>query len=68
MNGSEAGLSSGAKAPARDAVVEKTMRQQLTERRVIEGQAGHVRVRWPLRIADIIRNPLRRERGLELRD
>jgi len=48
MNGSEAGLSTGAKAPARDAVVEKTMRQQLTERRVIEGQAGHVRVRWPL--------------------
>jgi hypothetical protein len=36
------------KAPARDSVVEKTMRQQLKGRRVIEGQAGHVRVRWSL--------------------
>ncbi len=36
------------KEPPRDSVVEKMMRQQLTERRVIEGQAGHVRVRWSL--------------------
>jgi beta-lactamase superfamily II metal-dependent hydrolase len=36
------------KEPPRDSVVEKMMRQQLTERRVIEGQPGHVRVRWAL--------------------
>jgi hypothetical protein len=36
------------RVPSRDSVVEKTMRLQLTERRVIEGQAGHVRVRWSL--------------------
>ncbi len=38
----------GGKALARDAVVEKTMRQQVKDRRVIEGKAGHVRVRWSL--------------------
>ncbi len=32
--------------PARDALVEKIMRQQVGTRRVAEGQAGHVRVRW----------------------
>lgn len=37
------------KPPARDAVVEKTMRQQVKERRVIEGQPGHVRVRWSIK-------------------
>jgi hypothetical protein len=34
------------KAPSRDAVVEKTMRRELKERRVVEGPPGHVRVRW----------------------
>jgi hypothetical protein len=41
------------KALARDSVVEKMMRQQVKDRRVIEGQAGHVRVRWSLRDEDI---------------
>lgn len=41
------------KASARDAVVEKTMRLQVKDRRVIEGRAGHVRVRWSLRGKEI---------------
>lgn len=36
------------KRPGRDAVVEKTMRRQLVDRRVIEGQPGQVRVRWSI--------------------
>jgi hypothetical protein len=36
------------KPPARASVVEKTMRRELTSRRVIEGKPGHVRVRWSL--------------------
>lgn len=36
------------KTPPRDTVVEKIMRQQVTERRVVEGQPGHVRIRWSL--------------------
>lgn len=36
------------KAPPRDPVVEKIMSRELTGRRVIEGQPGHVRVRWSL--------------------
>jgi hypothetical protein len=32
--------------PSRDALVEKTMRREVTDRRVIEGSPGHVRVRW----------------------
>jgi Metallo-beta-lactamase superfamily len=36
------------KAPRRDAVVEKMMRLELAERRVITGRAGQVRVRWSL--------------------
>jgi beta-lactamase superfamily II metal-dependent hydrolase len=36
------------KPPSRDALVEKAVRRVATERRVIEGQPGHVRVRWPL--------------------
>lgn len=34
--------------PRRDQLVEKTARRILAERRVIEGQPGHVRVRWSL--------------------
>jgi beta-lactamase superfamily II metal-dependent hydrolase len=34
------------KLPNRDPLVEKTMRRQLSERRIIAGQPGHVRVRW----------------------
>jgi hypothetical protein len=44
------------KAPSRDAVVEKTMRRQVTERRVVEGAPGHVRVRWSL--TDQMANPV----------
>jgi beta-lactamase superfamily II metal-dependent hydrolase len=36
------------KAPARDPIVDKTMRLEVKDRRVIEGLPGHVRVRWPL--------------------
>lgn len=34
------------KKPSRDPVVEKIMRRQVTERRVIEGRPGHIQVRW----------------------
>jgi len=34
------------RSPARDNVVEKMMRERVTERRVMEGKPGHVRVRW----------------------
>jgi hypothetical protein len=34
------------KPPKRDALVEKAMRRQLSERRILAGQPGHVRVRW----------------------
>jgi beta-lactamase superfamily II metal-dependent hydrolase len=34
------------KPPSRDPLVEKKVRQVVSERRVIEGQPGHVRVRW----------------------
>ena len=34
------------KAPARDSLVERTMRMQLSSRRVFGGQSGQVRVRW----------------------
>ncbi|HEY4902327.1 MAG TPA: MBL fold metallo-hydrolase [Candidatus Sulfotelmatobacter sp.] len=34
------------KPPNRDPLVEKEMRRQLSERRVLAGQPGHVRVRW----------------------
>jgi len=34
------------KPPARDAIVEKEMRRNATERHVIDGPAGHVRIRW----------------------
>jgi beta-lactamase superfamily II metal-dependent hydrolase len=34
------------KEPPRDAAVSRAMRQQLTSRRVIDGRAGHVRIRW----------------------
>jgi hypothetical protein len=33
--------------PARDAIVEKEMRRNVTNRRVVDGAPGHVRVRWP---------------------
>jgi hypothetical protein len=36
------------KTPRRENVVEKIMRRQVKERRVIEGRPGHVRVRWSL--------------------
>lgn len=36
------------KEPSRHSVVEKTMRERLVERHVIEGQPGHVRARWSL--------------------
>lgn len=36
------------KALARDAVVERTMREQARERTIIDGLGGHVRVRWQL--------------------
>lgn len=35
-------------AMSRDPVVEKMMRRQVVQRRVLEGPAGHIRVRWPL--------------------
>ncbi len=34
------------KPPNRDPLVEKEMRRQLSERRILAGQPGHVRVRW----------------------
>lgn len=34
------------KPPHRDPSVEKAMRRQLSERRIVAGQPGHVRVRW----------------------
>jgi hypothetical protein len=34
------------KPPTRDAAVDRNMRLQLAKRSVIEGQAGHVRIRW----------------------
>ncbi len=39
---------SAGKVPSREALVEKTMRRQVIDRRVIEGNPGHVRVRWSL--------------------
>jgi hypothetical protein len=36
------------KAPGRDSVVDRTMTQELANRRVIDGQPGHVRVRWSI--------------------
>lgn len=35
-----------ASTPRRDTVVEKMMRREVSERRVIDGLPGHVRVRW----------------------
>jgi beta-lactamase superfamily II metal-dependent hydrolase len=32
--------------PPRDSAVEKTLRQFVSERRVVDGRAGHVRIRW----------------------
>jgi hypothetical protein len=37
------------KPPSRDPSVDKTIRRIVTDRRVIEGSPGHVRVRWLLR-------------------
>lgn len=34
------------KLPKRDPLVEKEMKRQLSERRILAGQPGHVRVRW----------------------
>ena len=38
----------GGKEPPRPALVGKMMRERLIGRHVVEGQPGHVRVRWPL--------------------
>jgi hypothetical protein len=40
------------KGPARDNLVERKMKEQLADRRIIEGQPGHVRVRWQPNRAD----------------
>lgn len=41
-------LLSPGKPPPRDSFVNKTMRRVATERRVVDGPPGHVRVRWSL--------------------
>lgn len=37
------------KPPSRDPLVEKTVRRVAADRHVVEGQPGHVRVRWQIR-------------------
>ncbi len=36
------------KPPSRGPAIERVMKRQVVERRVIEGKPGHVRIRWPV--------------------